>query len=183
MESCDFRCSCRGSRFCFHSRSSGSGSLHRPISTLSPGQLDTPAKAIRSRIRSTSTSTKTSQSLRPLLTFLTLLEPVMHFGTHLERAPTVRRQANPGQARQERRPGSCVNQGPSPQRAIHVVTPLQGLVRDGRFSQGVALGWHVAGPLALKASSFAKCMTVSNPLNAPTLQRFIPSSPHLSGQN
>ena len=38
---------------------------------------------------------------------------------------------------------------------------LRPLVGDGRFSQGVALGWVVAGPLALKASSFAKCMTGS----------------------
>jgi hypothetical protein len=91
----------------------------------------------------------------------------MRFGAHLERAPTVRKQASPGQARQERRPGSCVHQGPSPERATHVVTPLQGLVRDGRFSQGVALGWVVAGPLALKASSFAKCMTGSGPEQEP----------------
>ena len=40
---------------------------------------------------------------------------------------------------------------------------LQGLARDGRFSQGVALGWLVVGPLALEASSFAKCMTGSRP--------------------
>jgi len=80
----------------------------------------------------------------------------MHFGAHLERAPTVRKQASPGQARHERRPGSCVHQGPSPERATHVVTPLQGSIRDGRFSQGVALGWLVVGPLALKASSFAR---------------------------
>ena len=85
----------------------------------------------------------------------------MHFGAHLERAPTVRKQASPGQARYERRPGSYVHPGPSPERAAHVVTPLQGLVRDGRFSQGVALGWLVVGPLTLKASSFAKCMTAS----------------------
>ena len=84
----------------------------------------------------------------------------MHFGAHLERAPTVRNQASPGQARHERRPGSCVHQGPSPERGTHVGTP-QGLVRDGRFSQGVALGWLVAGPLALKASSFVKYMTDS----------------------
>jgi hypothetical protein len=88
-------------------------------------------------------------------------ETVMDFGAHLERAPTVRKQASPGQARQERRAGSCVHQGPRPERATHVVTPLQGLVRDGRYSQGVALGWVVVGPLALKASSFAKFMTGS----------------------
>ena len=41
----------------------------------------------------------------------------MHFGAHLERAPTVRKQASPGQARHERRPGCCVHQGPSPERA------------------------------------------------------------------
>ena len=87
------------------------------------------------------------------------LEPVMHFGAHLERAPTVGKQASPGRARHERRPGSCVHHGPSPERATDVVTPLQGLVGDGRFSQGVALGWLVAGPLVLKASSFAKFMT------------------------
>ena len=87
------------------------------------------------------------------------LEPVMHLGAHLERAPTVRKQASPGRARHARRPGSCVHHGPSPERAIDVVTPLQGLVGDGRFSQGVALGWFVAGPLALKASSFTKFTT------------------------
>ena len=87
----------------------------------------------------------------------------MHVGVHLERAPTVRKQASPGQGRHERRPGSRVHQGPSPEKATHVVTPLQGLVRDGRFSKGVALGWLVVGPLALEASSFAKCMTGSRP--------------------
>ena len=36
----------------------------------------------------------------------------------------------------------------SPERATNVVTPFQGCVCFTR-SQGVALGWHVAGPLAL----------------------------------
>ena len=31
-----------------------------------------------------------------------------------------------------------------------VGAPFQGFVHVGRVSQGVALGWHVAGPLALK---------------------------------
>jgi hypothetical protein len=116
--------------------------------------------------------------------------PVMHVGAHLERAPTVRKQANPGQERHEHRPGSCVHQiGPSPERATHVVTPLQGLVRDGRFSQGVALGWLVVGPLALKASSFAKCMTGSRPARLLLADAVNPSAkvtaalPFVSSQN
>jgi hypothetical protein len=43
----------------------------------------------------------------------------------------------------ERRPGFCIQKGQRPERAAHPVPPLQGFVRD-RYSQGVALGWHVA---------------------------------------
>src|SRR5438874_1224303 len=60
-------------------------------------------------------------------------------------APTVRKQASPGQ-----RPGYRVRKGQSPERAAHFVTPFQGFVGEGRFSQGVALGWLVDGPLALR---------------------------------
>ena len=47
----------------------------------------------------------------------------------------------------------------SPERAAHLVTPFQGFIRDGRFSQGVALGWLVAGPLALSGMTVTKGMT------------------------
>ncbi len=54
-------------------------------------------------------------------------------------------QASPGQARHERRPGSCIQNGQSPERATHVVTPFQGFVSFLRFPQGVALGWLASG--------------------------------------
>ena len=69
----------------------------------------------------------------------------------MERAPKVRKQASPGQ-----RPGCLVKKRQSPERAAHVVTPFQGFVRVGRFSQGVALGWLVAGPLALSTMTVTK---------------------------
>ena len=34
-----------------------------------------------------------------------------------------------------------------------MVTPFQGSFHDGRTTQGVALGWLVAGPLALNAAT------------------------------
>ncbi len=46
----------------------------------------------------------------------------------------------------------------NPERAAQVVTPFQGSFYDGRTTQGVALGWLVAGPLALNAASVAKCL-------------------------
>jgi hypothetical protein len=80
----------------------------------------------------------------------------MHFEAHLKGAPTVLQQASPGQARHERRPGYRIQKGQSPEGARQVAPPLQGFVRDGRLTQGVALGWYVAGPLALNAARLFK---------------------------
>ena len=38
----------------------------------------------------------------------------------------------------------------SPERAAHFVTPFQGFVRCHPVTQGVAVGWLVSGPLALR---------------------------------
>lgn len=47
--------------------------------------------------------------------------------------------------------------------AAHPVTPLRGFVRARRFSQGVALGWLIAGPLALKAAPWKNFQTRGHP--------------------
>ena len=77
------------------------------------------------------------------------LEPVRHFGGYLERAPTVHKQASPGQTRNERRPGKTVFHGLRPERAWQRVTPLQGEVLFERNTQGGACpGLACCGPLA-----------------------------------
>ena len=45
---------------------------------------------------------------------------------HVERAPTVRKQASP-----RRRPGYCIRKWQSPERAAQIVTPFQGSHCDG----------------------------------------------------
>ena len=52
--------------------------------------------------------------------------------------------------------GLRIEKRASPERAEQfppqrIVSPLQGSVALGRWTQGVALGWLVAGPLALKS--------------------------------
>ena len=63
-------------------------------------------------------------------------------GTSTKGAQISQPRATPWVSREKRQ---------SPERAVPVVPPFQGSFRDGRFSQGGALGWLVAGPLALSS--------------------------------
>ena len=50
--------------------------------------------------------------------------------------------------------GSVTNKDKALKGRHTVGTPFQGFVHRGRFSQGVALGWYDAGPLALGTGAF-----------------------------
>ena len=80
------------------------------------------------------------------------LEPVMHFERDAALRAKGPAQASPGQARDERRPGSCGKKEQCPEGAPHGVTPLQGVVHfldrsqgGVRVRRGLALGWLVKG--------------------------------------
>ncbi len=79
------------------------------------------------------------------------MESIMHFElAGRAGAPKVRTHASPGQ-----RPGYRVKKTDKALRGRHHIgAPFQGFVQDARFSQGVALGWYGAGPLALKTICF-----------------------------
>ena len=78
---------------------------------------------------------------------------VQHIGGGRLGAPTVRQHASPGQ-----RPGFHVRKNKALKGRHSVGAPLQGFVLVAHFSQCVALGWHVAGPLALSGLPVLKRM-------------------------
>ena len=74
------------------------------------------------------------------------------------------------------KPWDAEEKNQSPERARQGVPPFQGFVLVEPFSQGVALGWLVAGPLALHATAGAKkCRTGSKSIQS--LRRFSTVSP------
>jgi len=76
------------------------------------------------------------------------LEPVRH----LQSCAAEEHQRCANKPAQGNALGTPSKKRQSPERAAHLVAPFQGFVREGRFSQGVALGWLVAGPLALRTA-------------------------------
>ena len=73
----------------------------------------------------------------------------------------------------------------SPEGAAHIVAPFQGFVREGQFSQGVALGWLVAGPLVLSAAPlpdvFDRPSYALIPANRSASTIFTPGTAAISG--